>query len=244
MEQGFEADIRISGAGSTGGGKYNEVRISGAGKVNGDIECNLMDISGASEIKGNVKSKVVKINGAAQIRGNLLSDDIEINGGSTIDGHVETKKVRIYGGSEIGGSLHASEVEIKGSVKIKGDCETETFRNDGGFTIDGLLNADSIYINIGGSCRVREMGGGKIEVRRSDSAVFAFQKVFKDIFNIKENLIVDSIEGDDIYLEYTMAKVVRGNNITIGRDCTIGLVEYKDSINVSLGSLVTEQKKL
>lgn len=244
MENESRGDLRISGAGSTGGGIFNDVRISGAGKVNGSIECNFMDTSGASEIKGDIKAKILKINGASQIDGNLTSEDIVINGGCTINGSVETRKIRIHGGSEIGGSLHTGSVEIKGSVRIKGDCEAETFKNIGGFNIQGLLNADSIYVNIGGKCTVKEIGGGKIEVRRSGNAVLVLQKMLKDILNIKENLISDVIEGDDIYLESTIAKVVRGNNISIGPDCTIGLIEYKDTLNISQGSIVNEQRKL
>lgn len=237
-------DLRISGAGSAGGGTFNEVKISGAGKVSGDIDCNVLNTSGASEIDGNVKAVSVKINGAFQVRGNLIAKELNINGGSTINGNIEAEKIKIHGGSEIGGYLHSGEVEIKGGIKIKDDCEAEDFKSHGGFTIGGLLNAGSIYINIGGDCRVKEIGGEKIEVRRSDKAVYIFQKMIKDIFNIKENLTADTIEGDDIYLEHTSAKVVRGNNITIGPGCTIGVVEYKDHVNISQGANVNEQKKI
>jgi hypothetical protein len=44
-----------------------------------------------------------------------------------------------------------------------------------------------------------------------------------------KELTVRIIEGDDIYLENTHAKVVRGNNIEIGPGCEIKLVEYKYS---------------
>jgi cytoskeletal protein CcmA (bactofilin family) len=244
---GYEerADLRISGAGSAGGGTFNEVRISGAGKISGDIDCNLLNSSGASEIKGNVKAMTVKTNGASQIRGNLIaSEDVEINGGSNVDGNVEAKNIKIHGGAEIRGNLQAANVDIMGGIKIKGDCEAENFKSQGGFTIGGLLNADSIYINIGGACRAKEIGGEKIEVRRSDKAVYLFQKMIKDIFNVKEDLTTDTIEGDEIYIEYTTAKVVRGTNVTVGPGCSIDLVEYKDHVNISQSAVVNEQKKM
>ena len=37
MEKINIGDIKISGSGSAGGGKYNDVSISGSGKINGDI---------------------------------------------------------------------------------------------------------------------------------------------------------------------------------------------------------------
>jgi cytoskeletal protein CcmA (bactofilin family) len=48
-------------------------------------------------------------------------------------------------------------------------------------------------------------------------------------FGRNKELTADIIEGDDVYLENTQAKVVRGNNIELGPDCEIELVEYKDS---------------
>jgi cytoskeletal protein CcmA (bactofilin family) len=243
---GYEerADLRISGAGSAGGGTFNEVKISGAGKITGDIECNYLNSSGASEIKGNIKAKTVKSHGASQIKGNLSAEDVEINGGSNIDGNVEAKDIKIRGGVEIGGSLQAVNVDVMGGIKIKGDCEAEDFKGHGGFTIGGLLNADSIYINIGGGCRAKEIGGEKIEIRRSDKAVYLLQKMIKEMFNWKEDLTAETIEGDEIYIEYTNAKVVRGNNVTIGPECSIGLVEYKSNISISQGADVKEQKKI
>lgn len=243
---GYEerADLRISGAGSASGGTFNDVKISGAGKIAGDIDCTNLFSSGASEIKGNVKAVKVKSHGASQIKGNLSAEDVELHGGSNIDGNVETKVIKIHGGVEIGGNLQASNIEIMGGIKIKGDCEAESFKSHGGFTIGGLLNADNIYVNIGGGCRAREIGGEKIEIRKSDKAVYLLQKMIKDIFNWRGDLDAETIEGDEIYIEYTTAKVVRGNNVTIGPECSIELVEYKDHISVSQGAVVKEQKKI
>jgi len=42
-------------------------------------------------------------------------------------------------------------------------------------------------------------------------------------------LKVDIIEGDDVYLENTIAKIVRGDNINLGPGCKIELVEYKNN---------------
>ncbi len=45
------------------------------------------------------------------------------------------------------------------------------------------------------------------------------------------NLQTSIVEGDDIYLEHTIAEVVRGNNVTIGPGCEISVVEYHTSFN-------------
>jgi len=57
-------------------------------------------------------------------------------------------------------------------------------------------------------------------------------------------LPINLIEGDEIYLEYTTAKAVRGKNVTIGRGCNIELVEYVDNFNQHNDSFIRESKKI
>lgn len=242
MEQNLQ-DLRISGAGSSSGGRFNEVRISGAGEVKGDIECNFFKTSGASEVKGNVKSKTVEISGASEISGNLECEEMTTSGASEIKGDVKAKKVKVSGSSDIDGSLHTENIEILGCVDVKKDCEAEVFTARGAFDIGGLLNADTITINIGGKCTVREIGGEHIDVRLGIGDNI-FSKMMK-YFSITSKILNSNlVEGDDIYLEATHAKMVRGSNVTIGADCVIDRVEYKDTLNIIDGALVKEQIKL
>lgn len=244
MENEALSNLKISGVGSSKGGKFNEVRISGAGDVGGDVECNLFKSSGASDIKGNLKSKIVEISGATDIKGNVSAEQIYVSGASHFNGEVETKKIKISGASDIKGNLHAEVVEISGMMEIKGDCEAENFKATGGFKIGGLLNADNIEISIGGKCNVKEIGGEKINVRLSTHVGFGIIRAIKEAFNVHEYLITELIEGDEIYVESTVAKVIRGNNITIGPDCDIDLVEYKGEIKFQNGARIKEQRRL
>ena len=56
--------------------------------------------------------------------------------------------------------------------------------------------------------------------------------------------MVDVIEGDNIYIEYTQAKIVRGNTIVIGPGCNIELVEYKNNYTKDKESTVIENRKV
>lgn len=244
MENEVLGNLKISGAGSSKGGRFNEVRISGAGDVNGDIECNLFKSSGASDVRGNLKSKLVEVSGASDIKGNVNAEQIYISGTSGIHGDVVTKKIKVSGASDIRGDLHAEEVEVSGAIDIQKDCEAEYFKATGGFKIGGLLNADNIEIGIGGKCNVKEMGGERINVKLSSSMGLGILRAIKGVFNVQEYLITELIEGDEIYIESTVAKVVRGNNVTIGPDCDIDLVEYKGEIKLQNGARIKEQKKI
>lgn len=236
-------NLKISGAGSASGGKYDEVRISGAGNVNGDIECNYFKSSGASEIKGNIITKLFEVSGASEVKGNLDAEEIKSSGASTIKGDVHTKKIKVSGACEIKGNLHGEEVELTGGISIKGDCEAEKFTVKGAFDIGGLLNAGSIEIYSNGRCKAKEIGGEKIDIRRGIYGGI-LSSVMKFMFSSFDYVTAEVIEGDDIYLEGTKAKVVRGNNVTIGKDCDIELVEYRVNLNVDNDAKVGERKKM
>lgn len=242
MEENLQ-DLKISGAGDAPGGKYDNVKISGAGEINGDIECNFLRTSGAGEVRGNVKALKIETSGASDIKGDAECKEIKISGAGDIKGNVKTGSIKVSGSSDIGGNLHADEVEISGYIDIKQECEAEKFTARGSFSIGGLLNAEDINIRINGRCRVKEIGGEHIDVRLDDDHGL-FSKALRYLFISEKGLHTDSVEGDDIYLEGTEAKIVRGNNITIGRDCRIERVEYKNSINIQDNAEVKEQIKL
>lgn len=242
MEKINIGDIKISGSGSAGGGKYNDVSISGSGKITGDLECIDFKTSGSSKVVGNLKAETIKISGSARIEGNLEVGEMKVSGSSHVVGEVKSQSVRISGSSHIDGSLYGEEVSISGSVNIGKNCEAENFKASGSFKIQGLLNAGEVNINLSGKSSVKEIGGEHIEVRVSAVDNFFFKKVIDKMFNSRGELNTELIEGDEIYLENTNAKIVRGKHITIAEGCNIGLVEYSGEINISNGSIVGEQK--
>jgi cytoskeletal protein CcmA (bactofilin family) len=244
MEKINVGDIKISGSGTSGGGKYNEVIISGSGKINGDIECVEFKTSGSSKVIGNLKAETIKISGSARIEGNIEATEMKVSGSSHVTGQVKSQLLKISGSTHIEGSLYGEEIIIMGSAHIEKNCEAESFKASGNFKIQGLLNAGQVNIRIGGNCSVQEIGGEHIEVKVNPLENSFFKKVIDKMFNSKGELTTESIEGDEIYLENTNAKIVRGNNVTIGEGCNIGLIEYSGEINVSSDSIVKGQKKI
>lgn len=244
MEKNNGNDIRISGSGTAGGGVYNEVIISGSGKINGNLECVDFKTSGSSKVIGDLKAGTIKISGSARIEGNVEAEEMKVSGSAHVIGQVKCQSIKINGSTHIGGNLYAEEVTIAGSAHIDKNCEAECFKASGSFKIDGLLNAGEVNIRIGGNCNVQEIGGEHIEIRVSPLDNSFFKKVIDRMFNSKGELTTTLIEGDEIYLQNTNAKIVRGNHITIGEGCSIGLVEYSGEIIVSSDSIVGEQKQI
>lgn len=242
MEQSLQ-DLKISGSGMASGGRYNDIKISGSGHITGDVECNDFKTSGSSKTEGSIKAKHIGVSGSSHIIGSVETEEIKISGSVKIDGDVKSANVKISGGAEIEGNLHAEEIDVSGGIKIKNDCEAELFKARGGFSIGGLLNAENVDIRHDGRCTVKEIGGEHIEIRLGNDWNL-LSKVVRYLFTDAGLLETASIEGDDIYLEGTQAKIVRGNKITIGRDCRIDRVEYKDSLNIQDNAAVKEQVKL
>ena len=94
----------------------------------------------------------------------------------------------------------------------------------------GLLNADEINISLYWPCKAREIGGSKIKVKKDSKLSFLGLKNMISPDRSSKELIADIIEGDNVYLEYTKARVVRGNNIELGTGCEIELAEYKNNL--------------
>ncbi|MGX1984164.1 cytoskeletal protein CcmA (bactofilin family) [Thermolongibacillus altinsuensis] len=230
-------DLVISGAGSASGGLYNLVKISGTGKVHGDIDCHDMSIHGTVTMEGSVKAKAVHISGKARMTGALKTEHAVIRGSVRIGGDVQCKQFDCHGSANVDGNLSADEVHIHGETVIEGDCDAEQFKAKGGFTIGGLLNAGNIQIKLFGHCQVKEIGGERIEVKQQ-GVTFLKKLLFHT------GLTAESIEGDEIYLEHTSAKAVRGNRVTIGPGCDIEVVEYQSEFQCDPEAKVGTYKKV
>jgi cytoskeletal protein CcmA (bactofilin family) len=254
-------DLRMSGSGSAAGGKYNVISISGSGEVNGDVECNEIKTSGSSRINGNVKAISVSTSGSSKIHGNVSAERLHTSGSCKVEGNISIKElnssgstkvngdltggiVHVSGGTKIDGNVHVEEIKVSGGIDIGGDCEVERFKASGSFRINGLLSSDNVDISLHGSCKVREIGGEKIAVKNGRESMFGLGKLLELFIPFDKTLEVESIEGDEVFLECTKAKVVRGNNVVIGEGSNIEVVEYTGNLEVRQGAKVKEQKKL
>ncbi|WP_161568153.1 polymer-forming cytoskeletal protein [Anaerobacillus alkaliphilus] len=233
-------DLVINGNGSTAGGTFAKVRLNGNGKVHGDVECEDFETNGSSKIEGNVTATKAVINGSSKFVGDVTTGNFLINGSAAIDGELAFEKLEVKGASKVTKGVRGEKLVVEGLLKAGGDCEVEEAFFQGSFTIDGLLNADKIEVSLHGRSYAKEIGGETISVRKG-STTLGLDKLFKVL---SRELTVDVIEGDVIELEYTKAKVVRGNTIKIGLGCDIDLVEYKDQLQTNKSANVGESRKM
>lgn len=213
MEKNKMGDLQINGIGSSAGGHFNSVRINGKGEITGDLECSDLQINGLGHLVGDITAESARISGKSDIKGNIECNDISIDG-----------KLDITGG------VNANRIENEGMLGVTKDVNSDSFHSHGGFKIGGLLNADKIHVVIDTPCSANEIGGEEIDIRSGIRA--GLKKLIGSFLlgrTLKPAFTTDTIEGDNIYLENTVAKTVRGNNVKIGSGCQIDVVEYKNS---------------
>jgi cytoskeletal protein CcmA (bactofilin family) len=238
METKKRGNLLINGFGSLNGGSFNTITINGKGTVNGDVDCMEFDCNGSGTINGNVVVNTAKVNGHGKIKGNFESQSLSIDGTAGITGDLIAGKLKVSGKANVGGKIKSDEIKIKGRLTVGEDCEAETFKAESQFTIGGLLNADLIDITIFADCKAKEIGGQTILIKQKNS-LLGFFKPF-----VRTQLETECIEGDKIEIESTKARVVRGNQVVIGANCEIEVVEYSGEFTMDHHSIVKDIRKI
>ncbi len=235
--------VSIAGAGKIEGGVYERVKISGSGKVAGDVEAEEFKGAGAVTVEGALKARKFEVSGAFKAEGSLEVEEGEAAGSFKVEGPVSARELRISGAAKCG-PIRGGYIRINGALKTKGHIEADTLRLSGAFKVEGLLSADRVEIVLEDHSKARELGGEVIQVRRGA----AFGGLLSTLGRLlgthgRGTLEVESVEGDELDLEWVRAEVVRGRVVKLGPGCRVGRVEYLESLEVSPEAEVGEEAK-
>ncbi len=238
-----ERNVSISGAGRIEGGTYGMVKIAGAGKVVGDITAEEFKAAGSAKVEGNLKAQKFEAAGSFKCEGNWEVEEGEAAGSFTVVGKVKARELKVAGSARAK-SISGGYLRAAGTLTVKENVEVETFRLTGAFEVGGLLSADRIEVEVEGRARAREIGGEKILVQAGQRGLGglihgALGFILGHTF--PKELIVETIEGDEVVLEATNAKLVRGVTVKIGPGCYIERVEYSESVEIAPGAVVKEE---
>jgi cytoskeletal protein CcmA (bactofilin family) len=236
-----KGNLTITGSSSATGGTYDRVRIIGEGTIDGDVECNQLKCVGTLDMDGRLKSKQVGVVGTCSFSKDVQAASMRISGTVTIGGDARLKELQCSGTIEIEGNLYGEQLKLRGQLDTQGDCEIDVFKARGIFNVGGLLNAGKMDIKLYRDCQARDIGCERINVRRA-SLISPFSFFFKPSSHAMLTAAV--IEGDEIYLEHTNAKAVRGKRVIIGPGCDIELVEYEEYFKQSKSTIVKLNRKV
>jgi cytoskeletal protein CcmA (bactofilin family) len=104
----------------------------------------------------------------------------------------------------------------------------------------GCLAADQLELELSERSWAREIGGERITVRKRES----FWGWLARWWGRPIELTTESLEADEISLEATVAKIVRGKRVIIGPECRIDRIEYAESLQIDPKSAVKEQVRV
>jgi cytoskeletal protein CcmA (bactofilin family) len=237
--------MKYSGLMTMPGGSYRRVKLEGMITIEGDMECDNIRTEGLFTGNGTVKSTTGKFNGSANVKGSVVSDEVDVNGELKVGGDLSVQDIDVEGRLHVKGSFASENIDMRGELKAGGNCDAEVFNCKGTFKIDGTLNAGEINASLYAAAHAKEIGGEKISIRKGDNkAIGILSSLFTPIIFGKTHLTVETIEGDEIHIEHTTARVVRGDKVSIGDGCEIDLVEYRTDLKKTSGARIKKQVKV
>ena len=238
-------DMKISGSSTMPGGEYDRVSISGSGTVQGDLRCQSLSCSGSARVQGDVDcAGEVRSSGSSKVTGSITCESLGCSGAVKCEGSILSRgRIHSSGAMKVSGSLEGGEVDVSGGLEaadircqelrcsgamnVSGGVEAEAVRISGMAGIPGLLNAETVEIAADRGIRIGSIGGYQPQ-----------QKSLLGLFRSSCSCAqAGDIEGDDVDLEYTQADVVRGRRVRIGEGCSIGRVEYSESLDAWDGTV-------
>ena len=234
-----KGNLQMDGLSSAGGGEFYKILINGKGTVTEDVNADYIEINGMGTLQGNAEALEVKIAGTSTIKGNLDAEKIRISGTGRFDQDIISKDLKIEGHANIGGNVKSDQVSIDGKVTIGGSLEAEEFRSQGHIKIGKQLNAENISIEVFLKCEADEVVGSNITIKRGKGSLLkVVDNLFPTVF------VANSIEGDRLELDCVNVKHVQGQDIVIGPECEIDMVEYSGTLQVDPKAVVKATVKL
>ena len=210
-------NIRIMGEGQISGAAYGKVSVMGKAVSDEPIFCEKLNIMGEADVKSNIKAGFVKLSGEMRI-----------------DGKADFEQARIMGVVRSAGSWRCGTLKLLGELYSDGGCYNEHVTVRGVINAKGLFSADYALFRCRYPSLFEEMGGQSL-------------RVFRPWYNRLAGgftVTADSMEFDDIDIDYVKAGTVRGHNIKIGQHCEIDLVEYSGTLTVYQGARIGQQVKI
>jgi len=214
----------------SGSGKLSEMSIkdnivvSGAVKMDGNIECQGFRSSGSTRGEGNLTVHGdVKSSGSFRILGALHGDgNVKFSGSTTVGEEIDIKGILENSGSlRVGNKVEALQgMRFSGSTKVDGGLNSnETIEIHGSTTVRGNITGNNVFIG------TQTYFDGKKRVKHP-------YKVFGNIISTNDVEIINTfVQGD-----------VKGRNVKIGERTEItGKVYYIDTIEIKAKATLTHE---
>ncbi len=207
---------KISGAGTLSAGEYDEIKLSGAMKLLGEIKCASLSASGA------VNGESIECSG-----------EINVSGAAKFSGSVTAKSVRISGAFKAGEVKNCDTFSASGAVKLEGELSANEKAEITGAVKTGAVKAKNVTVKFDTHSEVESLKGDNVDISSKKFRLFG-----------RKFTVLSSIEGDEVTLKHVIAPRVSGKRVTIDKGCRIGLLEYSESVQISPKAKVEKTEQI
>ena len=239
-------DLHIDRAGTYSGGEFDNVSISGSGKINGDVSCKNFSSSGTSKVEGKIICEKFKSAGSGKVYGNLEGEEIVACGYFKVKGDVKGENICLFGMTKITGSVKGERIGGAGVLSVNKNIEAEEVHIEGSVYNKGIINAEKVMIeckNGNENSSFHEIGASVVTIKGCSEVVESnVSRFLLGMFTgiSTRGTVGHLIEGDTIYVEHAKIEIIRGEKVTIGPHMEVGCVEYTQELQVSDTAVVKE----
>jgi len=209
-------DAKIEGVGTFQGGVYGNLGIDGVCTINGDLEAESIVIKGVCTCNGNLSAKTFDCDGILTVEGNLRLGIADIDGVVTVNGN----------------KVEADRIDCDGVLSVEGEISADVIEADGKLNAEEIVG-DRITIK---SYWKRGLRGLLLKLGDKGRGVRGVGLGFGSLKFSKIGLI----EGTTVELRGVRARLVNGQDITIGKNCEIERVDASGVLNIHPSSRVGE----
>lgn len=184
-----------------------------------------LNVRGSLIVKEDVHAVTVDVFGHLNASKNVSTSKLKVSGDCKIAGKCEAGQVNNLGSLRVQ-NIMADKIMSSGYMSVAQEAVAGTFYADGAVKIKRLTADAAIEIRLGNR--------SIIEVIRSrgDITVKPSSKLMNTVMIPFRKLTCESIEGLNITLYRTSARLVCGENVVVGPGCSIGEIRYSKSLTV------------
>ena len=193
-------------------------------------------ISGTGTINGGQYDEIITT-GSAKIKGKVKCDLFKTSGSINSDSSVEAREFKTSGSAKIEGNLKIDEGKSSGAIRVEGKIDADEFSVSGSMVVSGDVNVDHFTAKISNGSFVN-IYGDKISINEGEIHGSVF---FHDVV---KNIKAESIEATEIYIKDVTVDRVSGDKVFVDEGCTVRVVEYRDSLDISLKTKIDTIIKL
>ncbi len=242
MTDSLLQSVNVSGSAHIGGGKYAEIRCAGSAHIGADVEAQIIRCSGSLHSERALRGDDLHVSGSAAVGSTLNVGQARISGSLKVEGDlVVRQEAHVSGSTRIAGKLTGEKFQCGGLLRVDQEIALESISVSGAMECPGMVTAESIRLTAGGwSSHIGELAGSTIVVEDWRGGAL-WHRVWGERMG---QVMVSEISGDQVRLVRTTAKLVRGDDITLGPGCRVDRVEYRQTLTVDPEAWVGESNRV